>query len=135
MNSIVEQKTRWRINIMKKGIIVLIGIALLLMATVPVMARTMINQGDTVYIGETHLNIARAQIQYPYNEHGTIGWWKAGQDPATTRPTVIARTFPLYDFSVREQYGNFLGNWYVVKGNGTGNTTIGPFFIVNKLKL
>lgn len=118
-------------EVMNKLIIGLIGIALLLVATAPVMAHTMINQGAIVYVGERGLDLTNAINHYPVTEQKYIGWWVPGRDPATFKPSVIVGAYSRKSLiTIDRVFATHLGNWYMVRQDGTANTTDGSFFTV-----
>lgn len=127
---------------MKSTTMILIaGLLLLSVAAVPVMAHPMINQGDTVYVGEHGLDLTNAINHYPMDEQGAIGWWASWQDPTVFQPAkqiLLQTSRVVTNFGITKagfttpRYGNALGNWYIIRSDGTANTTDGAFFVVEQ---
>ena len=89
----------------------------------PQITNVIISKGSTVYLGEEHLNILPAlNAARGSCTSSTIGWWAAGQNPATTPPDISvdrgntgATDYTLDSFT----FNTYFGNWYAV------NTTTG----------
>jgi len=132
----------------KRLTIALVAVALfVLMAVMPVSAYqpyytngSIINQGATVFIGETGLNIRHAlngaawgtfcgyelPCEY-YNyepDYCKIGWWASAADIFNTAPSQTVDLCSRYDdfFVAPADFVGYTGNWYLLNNNGRAYT-------------
>lgn len=94
------------------------GVALLTVA-MPVSAQLDdIDEGDTVFIGETGLDITDAVDAY-----NQIAWWAPGLDVATDEPSKILPLSLKDNFEISpdlDKFGGRTGNWYRYDGSEQG---------------
>lgn len=96
---------------------ILLGILLLL--CVPAVAGDLrtISQGNTVFLGESNLNIAPAM-----GSDTQIGWWASGAAIATSSPDVkIPVSNPSNFYVLPSQFGAYTGSWYRLNAAGSAD--------------
>jgi trimeric autotransporter adhesin len=105
-----------------RGFIVL-GILLLLCMPAVVGDLRTITQGNTVFLGESNINIAPAM-----NGDTQLGWWASGAAIATSSPDVkIPVSTPSSFYVLPSQFGAYTGSWYRLNAAGSAD---GVAFIV-----
>jgi hypothetical protein len=103
----------------------LIFLGILLLLCVPSVAGDLrtISQGNTVFLGESNLNVAPAM-----GSDTQIGWWASGAAIATSSPDAkIPVSNPSSFYVLPSQFGAYTGSWYRL--NAAGNAD-GVAFLV-----
>jgi hypothetical protein len=103
----------------------LIFLGILLLLCVPTVAGDLrtISQGNTVFLGESNLDISSAM-----GGDTQIGWWASGAAIATSSPDAkIPISSPSNFYVLPSQFGAYTGSWYRLDAAGTAD---GVAFVV-----
>ncbi len=97
----------------------LIFLGLLFLICVPAVAGDLrtISQGNTVFLGESNINIAPAM-----GNDTQIGWWASGAAIATSSPDVkMPVSNPSSFYVLPSQFGAYTGSWYRLNAAGSAD--------------
>ena len=99
----------------RRGALILLGIVFLI--SMPALAADIriISQGNTVFLGESNLDISSAM-----GSDTQIGWWASGAAIATSSPDAkIPISTPTSFYVLPSQFGAYTGSWYRLKADGS----------------
>lgn len=98
----------------RRGALILLGIVFLI--SMPALAADLriISQGDTIFLGESNLDISSAM-----GSDTQIGWWASGAAIATSSPDVrLPVSSPTNFYVLPSQFGTYTGSWYRLNAAG-----------------
>jgi hypothetical protein len=112
-------KTEWMVMVQKIAIRGFIFLGILLLLCVPTVAGDLrtIAQGNTVFLGESNLDISSAM-----GSDTQIGWWASGAAIATSSPDVkLPVSTPSNFYVLPSQFGAYTGSWYRLNAAGSAD--------------